>query len=591
MKRYSMTHKSVWSFFWKHIKPYKWHYLIMLIAPLYNSIYPIIYNYALKLFLDIIAQPIDSLQVVTIPIAIFICNEISLSVFWRISHIAGWKSEPYVRTSIILDSYDYVQYHAYEFFQSNFTGSITSKIKGIRDGYDVFWTEIQRGMLSKLLTAVISVFSLALIYKKIALFLTGWTIVYSFVVYRLSKRLQKIAYEDSNNSHNIIGLISDKISNISSLLYYTAREQEKEKLDSFLKSEFLPKQLELYRYDVFMRIAEDILYISMFAAILFYLLYLKIQNILSVGDFAFIFSMTFVISEKIWHFTNDLQKFTRQMGDLKSAFSILQIPQENLDHPDAELLHTTHPDIQFKNVSFEYEDDEDEETDNFVLKDLSLTIKSGEKVGIVGKSGAGKSTIVKLLLQFFKHSSGEIIIGDQKIDEITQESLRSHIAVIPQDTILFHRSIIDNIRYGRQNATDEEITEACQKAHIYKSIMKMPKQYETMVGELGVKLSGGQKQRIAIARAILKNAPILILDEATSALDSRTESMIQDSLNFFIQDSQKTVIAIAHRLSTLKHMDRIIFLADGKIAEEGTHEELLKKENGLYKKLWEHQKI
>ena len=279
------------------------------------------------------------------------------------------------------------------------------------------------------------------------------------------------------------------------------------------------------------------------------------------------------------------------MGDLKSAFSILQIPQENLDHPDAELLHTTHPDIQFKNVSFEYEDDEDEETDNFVLKDLSLTIKSGEKVGIVGKSGAGKSTIVKLLLQFFKHSSGEIIIGDQKIDEITQESLRSHIAVIPQDTILFHRSIIDNIRYGRQNATDEEITEACQKAHIYKSIMKMPKQYDTMVGELGVKLSGGQKQRIAIARAILKNAPILILDEATSALDSRTESMIQDSLNFFIQDSQKTVIAIAHRLSTLKHMDRIIFLADGKIAEEGTHEELLKKENGLYKKLWEHQKI
>jgi ATP-binding cassette subfamily B protein len=183
------------------------------------------------------------------------------------------------------------------------------------------------------------------------------------------------------------------------------------------------------------------------------------------------------------------------------------------------------------------------------------------------------------------------LISDQNINDVTQDSLRENIAVIPQDTLLFHRTLMENIRYGKLTATDEEVIEASKRAHLHEFIMKLPKQYNSYVGERGIKLSGGQRQRIAIARAILKDAPILVLDEATSSLDSHTEKLIQDSLNFLIEDKRKTVIAIAHRLSTLKHMDRIIVLDKGTIIEEGTHNKLIRNENSLYKKLWELQEI
>jgi ATP-binding cassette subfamily B protein len=577
-----MKHKTIWSFYWKQIQPYRWHYLLMLNATIFNSFYPIIYNYALKLFLDRLAQT-TAIQDVILPITIFAINELTLATVWRVSSIAEWRSLPYVRKAITLEAYNYTQYHSYDFFQNTYTGLISSKIKDIRKGFDAVWKEIHHGILCKLLIAIISIFSLGLIYKSIALFLTIWAITYSAIVYKMSHKLQRLSYEDSMNTHAIMGHISDRISNIASLFYFTARKQEYEHLKDYIDTVCIPKQKERYKYDFLIKVISDVLYLSMFAVMLTYLLHLKFNNILSIGDFAFIFSMTLVIADKIWHFTMDSQEFSQQIGDLKSAFSLLQEPQTNLDASDAELLHTSSPDIVFKDVSFQYEASE------YVLKNLNLTIKAGEKIGLVGQSGAGKSTIVKLLLQFFDLSSGSIMIGDQPIGKIGQESLRSHIAVIPQDTMLFHRSIIDNIRYGRQNATFEEIIEASKKAHIHDIIMNMPEQYETIVGERGIKLSGGQRQRIAIARAILKNAPMIILDEATSSLDSQTENQIQESLEFFIKDSQKTVIAIAHRLSTLKHMDRIIILDEGTIVEEGTHDELMKRKDSLYKKLWEYQ--
>lgn len=224
------------------------------------------------------------------------------------------------------------------------------------------------------------------------------------------------------------------------------------------------------------------------------------------------------------------------------------------------------------------------------LRILIYTLKQ-EKIGLIGYSGAGKSSLVNLLLRYFKTTSGEILIDDQNINYVTQDSLRENIAVIPQDTMLFHRSLLENIRYGRLSATEEEVIEASKAAHIHEFIIRLPDQYQTYVGERGVKLSGGQRQRISIARAILKNAPILILDEATSSLDSHTEKLIQDSLNLLIESQGKTVIAIAHRLSTLKHMDRVIVMDKGKIIEEGTHNQLLHNHKGLYKKLWEFQAI
>ena len=210
---------------------------------------------------------------------------------------------------------------------------------------------------------------------------------------------------------------------------------------------------------------------------------------------------------------------------------------------------------------------------------------------MVGHSGSGKSSMINLLLKYFKLRKGTIFIDGQNINNITQDSLRENIAIIPQDTLLFHRTLMENIRYGKPTATDEEVIEASKQAHLHEFITELPEKYHSCVGERGIKLSGGQRQRIAIARAILKDAPILILDEATSSLDSYTEKLIQDSINFLIKDKLKTVIAIAHRLSTLKGMDRIIVLDKGKIIEEGTHNELIQNNHSIYKKLWKLQKF
>ena len=220
-----------------------------------------------------------------------------------------------------------------------------------------------------------------------------------------------------------------------------------------------------------------------------------------------------------------------------------------------------------------------------------LKIKSGEKIGIVGYSGDGKTTLIKSLIRYFDIYHGEIKIDDINIKNFTQDSLRSHISLIPQDITMFHRTILENLQIAKYGATKKEVIESCKKAKIHDDIMEMKEGYNSIVGERGIKVSGGQRQRIAIARAILKDAPILILDEATSSLDSKTEKVIQKSLDLLIKDKSKTVIAIAHRLSTLKNMDRIIVMSQGRVDQIGTHDDLIRGENSLYKKLWDLQEV
>jgi len=349
--------------------------------------------------------------------------------------------------------------------------------------------------------------------------------------------------------------------------------------------DFIPKQIKVYKYDFKIQLIADFLYILMMGFVLFYMIYLKREGVVSIGDFAFVFGMILSVMKDIYDATLSLQDFSRSMGDFKSSLSILNVPHENLDLPGALPIEIKSPEIEFKNFSFTYKGGEE------VFKNLNLTIKPGENVGLVGESGAGKSSLINLLLRYFESQKGEILIDGQNINTVTQDSLRENIAVIPQDTMLFHRTLMENIRYGNPNATEAQVIAACKKAHIHDFIIGLPEKYNAYVGERGIKLSGGQRQRIAIARAILKHAPILILDEATSALDSQTEKYIQEGLSFFLNDKKNTVIAIAHRLSTLKHMDRIVVLDKGKVVEEGTHDQLIRNKKSLYSKLWKLQEI
>jgi len=556
----------------------------MLSASIIGSFYSFAYNYSVKLFLDAMSSS-DTLTYsdIIFPITLFLASHFVVDVIWRINEIAEWKSEPYVRRSILLKSYDYLQHHSYTFFQDNFTGVLSSKIKGLLDGYDRIWSQIHYGLLSNILKCIINLSAIAIINFKLGLFVSIWCLVYVLTMHRISIKLNKLAFLETESKHRLIGSISDKISNMISLFSFSTRKYELKTLDDQISNDFIPKQIDSYKYDFLFQIIGTVLYWILFIFILFYMINLRIDNLVSIGDFAFVFGMLMIVSGDIWSATRSFQYFTSSVGDLRSSMSIIKTPQQNLDSSACKPLLVKSPRIEFKNVKFGYSENK------LVFNNLNLTILPGEKVGLIGYSGSGKSSLLNLLLKYFTPNEGDIIIDTQNIRDVTQDSLRENIAVIPQDIMLFHRTIMENIRYGNLNATDAQVIEASKQAHIHEFIMQLPEQYNTYTGERGIKLSGGQRQRVAIARAILKNAPILILDEATSSLDSHTEKLIQDSLDFFIEDKKKTVIAIAHRLSTLKEMDRIIVLDKGWIIEEGNHRELVKRIGGFYEKLWKLQ--
>ena len=286
------------------------------------------------------------------------------------------------------------------------------------------------------------------------------------------------------------------------------------------------------------------------------------------------------IFHRVWNLGKSIRHIYEALADAAEMVEILEMPHEVKDYPKAKSLAVSNSVIKFEDVTFKFNQT------RAVLNGLSMQIAPHEKIALVGPSGAGKSTITKLLMRFYDVESGKITIDGQSIAKVTQNSLRHAVAMVPQEPILFHRSLMDNIRYGRPDATDEEVFEAARRARCHDFIVELPEKYNTFVGERGIKLSGGERQRIAIARAILKDAPILVLDEATSSLDSESESLIQAALDELMKG--KTTIVIAHRLSTIMRMDRIVVIDGGKVVDTGTHDQLLEKQ-GIYKKLWDIQ--
>lgn len=575
---------SLWAFFWGIIKPYRWWYLLILQAPIVSALYLFANNYSLKLLVDAFttAQP-GHYSPLFYPIALFIGAQIVLESAWRLFNLGVWKTQPYIQKELFLSSYDYVQYHSYTYFQNTPSGSIVSKLKGIVDGYVSLFENLSYKAGKNLCVVVVSILVLFLVNTFVALFMFFWCTIVLAILVPMTLKLNRLSNLAAESKHQIIGRFSDNISNIFSLLYFSKRKQELRRAALDISHDFIPKQLQLERYNFKFQVIGSLLYWLMLIFILLFMVSLRMSGSISTGDFLFVMLTTIFISFDFWMLITGLCDFMKDLGDLKSSFSILSIPHQSLDKQGVKTIPRAQGKVEFKHVSFSYEDEK------LVFSDLNLYIKAGEKIGIIGHSGAGKSTLISLLLKNFNPSTGSILLDGEDIRELSTDALRAQIALIPQDIMLFHRSIQENIGYAKEDASLAEIKTAAKMANIDDFIDSLPEKYDTLVGERGVKLSGGQRQRIAIARAILKNAPIIILDEATSSLDSITEQAIQQSINDILEQHNATVIAIAHRLSTIRHMDRIVVMEGGAIIEEGSFDQLMNATSGYFKRLWEAQ--
>lgn len=582
-----ISQNTILKFVWTVIKPYKWWYLLMMQAPIINSFYKVFSMLAVAKVVDVFTAPkISQYSDFIYPVTLFIGAILLMEFGWRLSHFAWMKTQPFVRADIVAKSYDYIQNHSFEFFQNAHSGSVVSKIKGILAGYNNFWFGVHHRLSIPLLEILVTIIALAFVNLQLFFFIALWCMVFFPVMFKMSLKVSKFATNATDSQHESMGLVADNITNIFSLFSFASRKRELNKIRNFLHENTAKKDYAWIKYELKMAFVGIIFYTSMLIALFIFMIHLRRIAVITTGDFVFVMTITFFVVDNIWKLVSEVGDFASKMGDFKSSFSILQTPNNQLDKSDAKDLKVLSGKINFVNISFGYGKNKS------IFDSLNIEVKAGEKLGIVGFSGAGKSTLISLLLKNFKVNEGDILIDDQSIYDCTSDSLRSQIALIPQDTALFHRSIAENISYAKEHATKSEIENAAKKAHIHEFILSLPETYNTLVGERGVKLSGGQRQRIAIARAILKDSPILILDEATSSLDSQAESYIQESLNLLIDDksktTKKTVIAIAHRLSTLKHMDRIIVLDKGKIIESGSHEVLLQNQS-YYQKMWNMQ--
>jgi ATP-binding cassette subfamily B protein len=572
---------SVTKFILSSIKPFRWwvagQVLVAVIWAIDLSLSP----YLLKIMIDRMpGLPLSEAYDALLPPALFyFLMSVLVFVTFRFYDFVWLHINPPLKRHIGFILMDRMMKHAHHLYQDNFSGNLGNKIKDVMSSVpDLLKTTVDR-FFSHGLAFIIAMGAVWTVNIKFSMALCTWVAIFIGGSIFLSKTARHLSDEAAEARSTVVGTIVDILSNMISVRLFTAHKGERNKLgltlDTYVKAD-QERDWFFLKINAFQGGSFTIYQ----GIIIFWLIQGFKHGSISPGDFALILMVNISIINCLWPLSKDIGTVAELAGNVTQGLRVALSPLEIEDKPDAKDMIVRAGEIVFSQVHFRYRDAE------ALFENKSVTILPGQKVGLVGYSGGGKTTFVNLILRFFDVTGGHILIDGQDIREVTQDSLRSKIGVIPQDPLLFHRSLMENIRYGRLDASDAEVMEAAQKAHAHEFIMQLPHGYHSLVGDRGVKLSGGQRQRISIARAILKNAPILLMDEATSQLDSVTEGYIQDVLWKLMQG--KTTIVVAHRLSTLLHMDRILVFDLGKIVEDGSHEDLLAK-GGHYKTLWDTQ--
>lgn len=574
---------DVFGAFWRGVKPQKWYLFSLVFLLIVINILAMIIPVFYKEFLDIVSAGGEKSLIVQELLKIIIYIAIIQGIIWIIYRLAIFLNIRYQVDTIARlkqQAYDYLMKHSYNFFSNNFTGSIVQKVNRFARSFDILFDKIIWDIIPLTVKILSIIVIVSFINKWIALVVVGWVLI--FVAFNVIFSSWKLKYDIlvAQTDSKTTAYLADTITNQNTIQLFGGYRFESKGFKKITNEQARITKIN-WNLDSLMAAFQSLLgFIAQFLLFYFAIKYWE-QGVITIGVFVLLQAYIFTIIDQLWGFTRVVKVVYQSYADAEEMVQILLLPHEIKDKLRAKELVTKKGEIEFENLTFSFHQTRK------VLKDINLQIKQGEKIALVGPSGAGKTTFVKLLLRLYSPTAGRILIDGQDISEATQSSLRNGISMVPQDPILFHRTLAENIAYGKRDATEEEIKKAAVLAHCDEFIKGLPYGLETYVGERGIKLSGGERQRVAIARAILKNSPILVLDEATSSLDSHSEMLIQDALNNLM--ANKTTIVIAHRLSTIQKMDRIIVIDDGKILEQGSHQKLLENENSLYKKLWDLQ--
>lgn len=582
MKSLTRKHRTAFRVYASHVMDYRWYFFGVIIMNLVMAASALAGPVYLRKFINMLATGDPG----SIALSTLFGVLGMVILFWVIdwfAHRVQYLLTMYLEVGVMVDlyreSFQYLIGHSYNFFVSNFAGTLTHRVSKFSRAFELLYDGIVNQFFPAFVFTAGAIVIVTLQNVTLGIVLAVWVVCFLAFQIWVSRLRQPMRLARAEAESKVTGNLADVISNQSTVMLFSGSSYEESRFARTVGA-WSTALFHTWRIDAWIWTGIGFFMLVIQAALFFGGLHFWRLGLFTIGDFVLVQAYLLSTFRSMEQMNRDLRKMGDAYSDAVEMVEILDTLHEVADKPGAKELEVTKGEVTFDKVDFHFHEEKG------VFQNFSMTIKGREKVALVGPSGAGKSTLTKLVLRLFDVKNGAIMIDGQNIADVTQESLRDAISFVPQEPVLFHRTLMENIRYGRRDATDEEVIEAAKKAYCHDFISGLPHGYDTYVGERGVKLSGGERQRVAIARAILKDAPILMLDEATSSLDSASEVLIQRALQNLMVG--KTVLVIAHRLSTIMKMDRILALKDGRVVEEGTHQELLTK-RGLYASLWSHQ--